>query len=206
MYTHILCLLCVWTRLFPPPFLLRIDNKSSPIFFSPPLLPHHDVTSVGHFCNLKKTVGSCTIFLFCLADLLFVFCFLFFSFYVPIEKRDDLWPPPIPSNIFPSYYFCFVLWGRKKGGHCLFCYLSSLHWEFKHKCDVQLFLSILQRRCEESYVLCFYTLEWCTSILEISTASVGWATALYREKVENNKATKERRSLLLLLLLLRCCE
>lgn len=76
-----MCLCVCSGSLFPPPFLLllRIDNKSSPIFFS---LPSPSLIMTSHQWAISvikiKTVGSCTIFLFCLVDL-FSFSFWFYN-------------------------------------------------------------------------------------------------------------------------------
>lgn len=99
---------------------------------------------------------------------------------MPIEKRSVA--TKIPSTFFFNQVGCFVREAR--GGHkCLFCYLSSLHWEFKHKCDVQLFLSFFQHG-----ELCIIYVGVYTSILEISTASVGWA-APWRESGKQLRGT-----------------
>jgi hypothetical protein len=114
---------------------------------------------------------------------------------------DDLWPATtitMPPKIFFKFCCLFCGGGRKKRRTLMllpFCYLLSLHWEFKHKCVAFLNFSF------PSFLLAqrvMYYRRWSTSILEILTASCaslgGHST---REKVVNNNNNNNKKE--------RCC-
>lgn len=154
-----------------------------------------------------KTVGSCTIFLFCLVDLFFLFFLLVLRAY---RKTGRSVAATNPFKDFPKSFGCFVGEAKRRTLAVLLSLISSLGIQTQMPCSTFPFhLAAAKMQWRELCIMLFYTLEWCTSILEISTASVGWATALCVERKcwRTTTQAKARRSLLLLLLLLlRCCE
>jgi hypothetical protein len=121
--------------LFPPPFLLllRIDNKSSPIFFFSPL-PSLIMTSHQWAISVIKikTVGSCTIFLFCLVDLFFLFFLLVLRAY---RKTGRSVAATNPFKDFPKSFGCFVGEAKRRTLAVLLSLISSLGIQTQMPCS-----------------------------------------------------------------------
>lgn len=136
-----------------------------------------------------KTVGSCTIFLFCLVDLFFLFFLLVLRAY---RKTGRSVAATNPFKDFPKSFGCFVGEAKRRTLAVLLSLISSLGIQTQMPCSTFPFhLAAAKMQWRELCIMFLYV--GVVYIYIRNLDSVRWVgnSVMCREKVlENNNASK----------------